>query len=273
MPSNGPLQPPALLLAASSPRSGSTLLQRYITAATDVFMWGENGRLIPSLRRVLEEWPQEPHNLREHRDVMADPSLVERKFVPNLAPLPGRLLDVLRDAVESLYRKGPDGFARWGWKAVDYGRREVEFVRALFPSIDVLLLVRNPWDVARSIRRKGWIDKRAYFEDVAQVATLWTERSAFFRELAAVDDPHVHLVQYEALEGSIREIDHFLGVDHQPPTWERISRRKLGTAPTISRFDLTDEDVETIASVAGDVARDFGYWRPSPRLALFGVPL
>lgn len=267
------LQPPALLLAASSPRSGSTLLQRYVTAATDVFMWGENGRLIPSLRRAFDEWPQESHNVREHQEAMADPSVVERKYVPNLAPLPERLLDALRGAVASIYRHRPDGFRRWGWKAVDYGRREVEFVRKLFPRIDVLLLVRNPWDVARSIRRKGWIDKRGYFEDMAEVARHWTARSAYFHELAAVDDPHVHLVQYETLEGSIDELDGFLGIDHQQSTWKRISNRKLGTAPAISRFDLTGEDVETIARIAGDVAERFGYARPSPRRTLLGLSL
>lgn len=270
MPSDGPLPPPAILLAASCPRSGSTLLQRYITAATDVFMWGENGRLMPALRRAFEEWPQEPHNIREHREVMDDPSVVERKYVPNLAPPPERVLDVLRDTVTRIYGNRPDGFDRWGWKAVDYGRRELAFVRALFPEIDVVLLVRNPWDVARSIRRKGWIDKRGYFDDVGQVATHWMERSAYFRELAAVDDEHVHLVQYETLEESITGLDDFLGVDLQQPTWKRVARRKLGTAPKISRFDLTGEDVETIASIAGDLAQGFGYSRPSPRETLFG---
>lgn len=270
MPSDAPMTPPALVLAASSPRSGSTLLQRYITAATDVFMWGENGRLIPSLRRAFDEWPQESHNVREHREAMADPSVVERKYVPNLAPPPERLLDALRDTVAGIYRHRPDGYRQWGWKAVDYGRRELEFVRTLFPDIDIVLLVRNPWDVARSIRRKGWIDKRGYFEDVEQVATHWMERSACFAELAAIDEEHVHLVRYDTLGESIAELDDFLGVDHRTSTWERIASRKLGTAPSFSRFDLTDEDVETIERIAGGVASRFGYSRPTAGSSVFG---
>lgn len=141
----------------------------------------------------------------------------------------------------------------------------------LFPEIDVLLLVRDPWDVARSIRRKGWIDKRGYFEDMGQVAAHWTERTASFLELTSVDDDRVHLVQYEHLDDRIAGLDAFLGFDDGGRTWEEISRRKLGTAPTFSRFDLTSEDVETIASIAGDVASGLGYSPPSLSAGRLGL--
>lgn len=270
MPPTGSLPPPSLLVAASFHRSGSTLLQRYVTAATDTFVWGENGLLGPALRSVLRNWPQEAHNERDYAAVMADPDLAERKFLPNLAPPREHVHDVLRRTVSEIYRDIPRSFRSWGWKAVRYGRGEIDLVRSLFPDIRILLLVRNPWDVARSIRRKGWIDRRGWFEDMAQVANLWAERTAGFLELGRVGDENVHLVRYESLEQRITELNAFLGVEGDG-AWREVSKLTLGAAPAFSRYDLTPEDVETIERIAGDVASDLGYTCPASSLATFSL--
>lgn len=271
MPPAPPVQPPSLLLSASFHRSGSTLLQRYVTAVSDVFVWGENGWLIDSVRTAWEEWPGEAHNERERRKVMSDPSTMQRRYVPNLAPSRDRVLDAFRLAMTDIYRDRPEGFARWGWKAVRYGRAELDFVRRLFPDIVIVLLVRNPWDVARSVRRKGWIDRRGYFEDVAQVARHWAERTAYYAELAGVADERVHLVQYEQLEDRLAELDAFLGVQADPAKREEILSRRLGAAPVISRYGLTAEDVETIGDIAGNVASGLGYAPPPIRCSRVGA--
>lgn len=272
MPPTESLPSPSLLVAASLHRSGSTLVQRYVTAATDTFMWGENGLLGPALRSIVRNWPQEEHNERDYEAVMANPGLAERKFLPNLAPPQDHVLDVLRRTVIEIYRDIPRSFRSWGWKAVRYGRGEIELVRRLFPGIRVILLVRNPWDVARSIRRKGWIDRRGWFEDVAQVASHWVERTADFLELGRIDDERVHLLRYESLDARIDELNAFLGVEGAG-TWHEISRRTLGAAPIFSPYDLTPEDVETIERIAGDLASELGYTCPTSSPATIGLPV
>jgi hypothetical protein len=161
---------PSLLVAASSHRSGSTLLQRYVTARTTTFVWGENGPLIESLAAAVDGWPQTERNQRDYEGVMLDPSLAERRYMPNLSPPRKAVEHALRDAVLATYASLPAGYDRWGWKAVGYGRPEIDFVRTLFPDIRLILLVRDPWDVARSVRRKGWIDRRGYFRSAARTS-------------------------------------------------------------------------------------------------------
>jgi len=175
-----------------------------------------------------------------------------------------------RQAIQGIYSELPTGFERWGWKDVGYGREDLDFVRTLFPDIDVVLLVRDPWDVARSIRKKGWIDKRGYFRDMEEVATHWTERTTSYLDLASVDDERVLLVQYEHLDRRIADLNRFLDIDEADTGWKEVSSRKLGTAPRVSRYHLTPEDVETIESIAGDVATDLGYTPPSTSGSLFG---
>ncbi|MDH3270419.1 MAG: sulfotransferase [Gemmatimonadota bacterium] len=262
---------PSLLISASFHRSGSTLLQRYVSAVTDIFVWGENGWLMDSLRRAHDAWPKGPHNVRDYRQAMADPSTMQRIFVPNLAPPAGHVLQVFRRTIMDLYAGRPPSHERWGWKAVRYGRNELEFARRLFPDLDIVLLVRDPWDVARSVRRKGWIDRRGYFEDISQVATHWTERTAYYRDLADANDDRVHLVQYEMLDDRISALDEFLDIGPEVGSWDAISRRKLGATPSVSRFDLTPEDVGTINDIAGEVAEDLGYSAPSNRRPRFGA--
>ena len=96
---------PRLLVAASSHRSGSTLLQRYVTARTTTFVWGENGPFIESLIQAVEGWPQTKRNEREYERVILDPSLSERRYVPNLSP-PREAVERAREELLRQFRAG-----------------------------------------------------------------------------------------------------------------------------------------------------------------------
>jgi Sulfotransferase family len=254
---------PSLLVAASSHRSGSTLLQRYVTAMSDLFVWGESDPLIESLRRTYEAWPRSRKNEREYRASMADPSFMERTYTPNLSPPRDVVLDAFREAILRIYAGSPDGFERWGWKAVQYGKAEMDFVRSLFPEIRILLLVRTPYEVARSIRRKGWIDKRGYFTSVREVAEQWVERTSNFVRLRDTDDDRLLFVGHEEIGDRLPDIDAFIGgVPDDPNKRRALLRKRLGTAPAVSRFALTTEDLDTVEEVAGDLANSLGYARP-----------
>jgi sulfotransferase family protein len=254
---------PSLLVAASSHRSGSTLLQRYVTAMSDLFVWGESDPLIESLRRTYEAWPGSRKNEGEYHASMADPSFMERNYTPNLSPPRAVVLDAFREAIVRIYGDNPDGFERWGWKAVQYGEAEMDFVRLLFPEIRMLLLVRDPYDVARSVRRKGWIDKRGYFTGVREVAEHWVERTSHFVRLRDANDDRLLFVRYEELGDSLSDIDTFIGgVPDDPNKRRALLRKRLGTAPAVSRFSLTPHDLDTVGEVAGDLADSLGYARP-----------
>jgi len=253
---------PRLLIAGSSHRTGSTLLQRYVTALSSTFVWGENGGFVESLRRAAESWPQTKRNSREYAEVMNDPSVTERKYTPNLSPPRELAVAAMRDAILQVYRSIPPGFDAWGWKAVAYGRGEIEFLRELFPELRVLLVVRNPWDVARSVRRKGWIDRRGYYQDMAEVAEHWFLRTRDFLAMTGTADPGLILLRYEDLHTRLDELDAFFGISSDTDRREGILRRRLGAAPAVSRFRLTPEDIDAVTHVAGAVARELGYAPP-----------
>jgi len=253
---------PRLLIAGSSHRTGSTLLQRYVTALSSTFVWGENGSFVESLRRASESWPQTARNSREYAEVMDDPSLIERKYTPNLSPPKALAIAAMRDAILQVYRAVPPGFDGWGWKAVAYGHGEIDFLRELFPGLRVLLVVRNPWDVARSVRRKGWIDRRGYYQDMAEVAEHWFLRTRDFLALTEDPDPHLLLLRYEDLHSRLDDIDAFLGISADGVRRGAVLSRRLGAAPAVSRFRLTASDIDAVTRVAGDVAAQLGYAPP-----------
>jgi hypothetical protein len=255
---------PSLLVAASSHRSGSTLVQRYVTARSSTFVWGENGPFFESLLQAAEGWPQQPHNERAYERVLDDPAHSERRYMPNLSPPRRRVERAFHDAILSIYDVLPEGYDGWGWKAVGYGRREVDFVRSLFPQIRLILLVRDPWDVARSVRRKGWIDRRGYFTGVDDVARRWARSTAELARIAHEDERgSCLLLRYEDLPDRLPDLNRFLGIPNAPEREQEIITRRLGTAPRLSRFRVTAEDVEHVTRAAGDVAASLGYAPPS----------
>jgi hypothetical protein len=254
---------PRLLISAASHRSGSTLLQRYVSARSNTFVWGENGPFIPALLSALEGWPSTRQNEQEYRAVMADPTLPERRYTPNLSPPKQAAEHALRETILRVYRDVPDGFEGWGWKAIGYGFRVVKLLHAMFPEMRVVLLVRDPWDVARSVRRKGWIERRGYFQNMDEVADEWRRGAEAARRMADLDDPRFLLLRYEDLRDRLPDLNAFLGVADDTAREEDVLSRRLGTAPTVSRFRLTDDDVATVTHVCGEVASDFGYAAPT----------
>lgn len=257
---------PRLLVAASSHRSGSTLLQRYVTARSTTFVWGENGHLVESLLQAIEGWPQTRRNQREYEGVIVDPSLAERTYVPNLSPPRERLEGALKEAFLATYAALPPGYDGWGWKAVGYGRREIEYVRSLFPDIQLILLVRDPWDVVRSVRRKGWIDRRGYFADADEVAERWQRNTKDLVRIAEDDrDGACFFLRYEDLHERLQAINSFLGVEDEPGREREIVGRRLGVAPKMSRFRITDDDVEAVTRIAAETAVSLGYTPPSAK--------
>jgi hypothetical protein len=254
---------PRLLVAASSHRSGSTLLQRYVTARTTTFIWGENGPFIESLIQAVEGWPQTKRNQREYERVILDPSLSERRYVPNLSPPREAVERALRDAVLATYATLPSGYDGWGWKAVGYRQREIDFVRSFFPATRLILLVRDPWDVARSVRRKGWIDRRGYFANTGEVAEHWLRGTEDLVRFAEEDrDGACFFLRYEDLRDRLSELNRFLGVEDEPPRELEIVGRKLGIAPRMSRFRITEDDMTAVTRIAGDTAATLGYSPP-----------
>ncbi len=141
-----------LLVLAAGQRCGSTLVQRLLTSHPEVLIWGEHDGQVD---RVLEAgegllaWSADAgHIAREEFERHA-----YQGWMANLIPDTDRILDSLRRFVEALYAEPAAALGRpiWGFKEVRYGPSEVRRLHRLFPDLAVILLVRDPRDVLRSL--------------------------------------------------------------------------------------------------------------------------
>lgn len=195
---------PVFVLAAGW-RSGSTLLQRLILSSGSVFMWGEAyphcdlvRRLAGSTRAFGRDYP------RQERFEPSGTNAAEmaREWIPTLSPEPNHLARAHRTFFTELFeRPARDrGFDRWGFKEVRLTAEHALYLRWLFPSAKVVLLVRDPVESYASYRSVGtfydrWPDQPVM--TARQFGRHWRERAAGF--LDRREELDAHLVRFEDL--------------------------------------------------------------------------
>jgi len=245
------VEAPGLLISATSLRSGSTWVQRIAHAATDIFVWGEPFPLVEWLFYVFRRFQDvEEVRLQETKEFLSrsqDPTV----WIANANPP----LDSLKRgfvALFSEYYGEAHGRARYGWKEVRYGLSELEFLWNLFPELRVVLLVRNPIDVIRSLRSQGWIGRDT--QSVRRVCQNWSRRTGDY--LILRDHPNTFFLRYEDVTSRLRELLAFIGGQFN----EKVSQA-LNTfvGSTSERPDLSSEDERTIMEICSDEMKTLGY--------------
>ncbi len=168
------------------------------------------------------------------------------------------------------------GKARWGCKST-FMIDHVPALLALFPGAKIILLVRDPRDVAASSRRSVFSTFHPYF-----TAQLWRRQQAIgARLLDTLTATQIHLLHYEELVAapppSLLQLCAFLGEPFEEPmldfasspearrsarlaeSWQRTGEPITTTRVAAWRSELTDEEVALVESVAGDLMARFGY--------------
>lgn len=201
-------QPPRLLISGSSQRCGSTWVQRIVHAATNIFIWGESSPLVESLYAIFRAF-QETDLVRsqETRDLLSssqDPTVWRANANPSLAELKRGFLALFSEFYKETY-----GCAGYGWKEVRYGREHLEFLWELFPELKVILLVRNPLDVVRSLKAKGWLGRWRDTQSISWVCRNWSQRTKDY--LFLQDHPNTFFVRYEDVTSRLEELVTFVG--------------------------------------------------------------
>lgn len=181
--------PPAdddpVFLLAGGWRSGSTLLQRLVTAAGDHLVWGEPylhadliGKLTASVRAFAVA-PEDRHLLSHQPE--PTPHGLSGRWIANLYPDPADLIEAHRALFRRLFAEPARaaGFGNWGIKEVHYGLPEARYLRLLFPRARIVFLHRNPYDAWYSFQgghrgsARQWPDR--YVWTARQFGALWTE--------------------------------------------------------------------------------------------------
>lgn len=190
--------PQPVFIFSSSWRSGSTLLQRFITASGEVLIWGETGGALNAISDALAGWEQITADTsrrfsnsnggggeKTYQTLIGTPkSEHAQQWIANLSPPYEDILTDLRGLFDTLYHQRAQalGYLRYGFKETRCDLNTARQLQALFPNARFLFLVRNPVDVILSIKRRNWMGRPAGHATLKYYAEHWRTRSMQFRQ-------------------------------------------------------------------------------------------
>jgi hypothetical protein len=245
---------PCVLVSASFHRSGSTWLQRIIAAGSDTIMWGESGKLVPTLRTATDLWRKRaPIADRERSEFLAS-GMAPDIGISNMSPPEGEFLDAQRALFRRLYIQRY-GRSQWGWKAVTYDADDIRYLWELFPTLKVILLVRDLAQVYLSLRALSW--QTWWAGGPREIAELWAQRSVGYATLAA--DSRTLFLKYEDTRDRIGDLASFLQLRHD----EHLVRALDTRLSTTSQETLTHPERDALVLAAGDALQRLGYPQPA----------
>lgn len=181
-------------------RSGSTLLQRYLTATGGVLIWGESGGAINHLRSASECWAQmlapwdqkfsngtgggEGENLREGFRKALQTGEAAHAWIATMNPPMTEVAGNVKQFLSDYYGKNALelGFARWGAKYTLEDLASAHFLKSIFPDARFLFLVRDPFKTILSIKRHNWMGREATFQTLRYFAKHWQSLARAFSQ-------------------------------------------------------------------------------------------
>lgn len=220
-----------VFILSTSWRSGSTLLQRYITASGQVMVWGETGGALDALREALSGWEQITADSSRrfpggiggkgeasYRSFIAIPKEDHaKKWIANLTPPYGEIVMSVRSLLTELYGKRAEalGYPRFGIKETRCDLATARFLRTLFPDAKFVFLVREPLDVLLSIKRRNWMERPAGQSTLRYYAEHWRSRAAEFR--TAEFGMTLRYEDFIVDRGLQKKLLEYLEIDQLPP--------------------------------------------------------
>lgn len=187
-----------VFVLSSSWRSGSTLLQRFITATGEVLVWGETGGALNALADALGGWEQITADSKRRfagglggkgeaayaKFVSVPKAQHASQWIANLSPPYAEVVEEVRGLFEGLYAQRAQslGYPRYGLKETRCDLDTARRLQVLFPEARFLFLVRNPFDVIQSIKRRNWMGRPPGHTTLKYYADHWRIRSMQFRQ-------------------------------------------------------------------------------------------
>jgi hypothetical protein len=166
-----------------------------------------------------------------------------------------------------------EGKSRWVEKSPEH-LMHVYDIRKHFPQSPIIRIVRDPRDVALSLRKAPWASP--HFLENLMLWRSYDEASARFFQ----NDPHCHTVSYENLvqspENELRQLCAFIGEEYEPQmldtsrsagnvvtnrdTWHRIVHKPVDSSRTqVWKRDLSPEENRLAEALLGDRLSTYGY--------------
>jgi hypothetical protein len=222
-------------------RSGSTLLQRLLTASNELLVWGEAGGALGALaeaelgyRQMLA--PGEVmfknglggNGAQQYEEFRKGGKDAVHKWIPCLNPPLETIRNAFRGLMQETYARPATelGYERWGVKEVRCGLDTADFLRALYPDAKFVFLVREPFDCLSSLKRHGWMDRPNDKRALEFYANHWVRLASEFRKATfGILIRHEDLVSDPA---AVKKLRDYLEMQHIDDTFIAQSRVKGG---------------------------------------------
>lgn len=226
-----------LVISAVTHRSGSTLLQRVCCARPGTLIWGEHDGALSrfiDLRKQAMRFAESGDLQRErYFNDGEDPNRWIATMNPDAEHVEGAVVASARAFLECLYSTSRPAHDVVGFKEVRYGRDELALLRACYPQMHLVLLVRDPVATWRSISGLGaWRFGDERYGSVERFVEYWDQTVRDYVDWSRTD-PRSTLVVHDCL--STLEAD----------TVERVRR-----IAQVSRQDVIDVVAHRIRSAA-----------------------
>ncbi|MBD1381825.1 sulfotransferase [Metabacillus arenae] len=246
-----------LVISSATHRSGSTLLQRLFNARKETLIWGENGGCLTDFCKILDNTRR--HAGFKHRKAYFNNGEDANQWIACMTPpkheVDAVMIQTVRNFHEELYMKNYNNkHDLIGYKEVRYGKKELELLRKCYPNCTIILLVRNPIDVWKSLpNMKGLIKTYGSLKGFTRV---WNVRVNSYLELCG-SDPNMHFVKYEDIVTQktgtinfIKQVGHLEDKDINPVLSKKINSTSK---------PLPEDKIKFIMKQCGPTMKKIGY--------------
>lgn len=182
-----------IVVSAVCQRTGSTLIQRILNYRDKTLIWGEHGGVISNLcniKGMLGRFSDaEPEKRREFLKSDKPYQMGTQNVSPANKYVDKSVEKATKVLLDNLYSQDSNKYDMIGFKEVRYGRDELELLDSVLDNLKVVLLVRNPIDVKKSVYNHWKLNNNEVLVE------RWNDRVDDYLELIDLDN--FYFIKYE----------------------------------------------------------------------------
>jgi len=243
-----------IIISSATHRSGSTLLQRIFNVRKKTLIWGEQDGLITFFHKIYRNLRHYSVNLKlQHQNYFnndEDPNYWIACMNPELEFVENAITNSLKVLLESLYEQYRGDHDIIGFKEVRYGENELNLFRKCYPNTKIILLVRNPINVWKSMLGAG------LGNNVANFTKKWNKNASYYLQLQK-KDPNSILLKYEDIvnkdEKTLNIISELGKISLNEI--DTVLSKKISSTPR----PITDADKKFIINQCKENMQQYGY--------------
>lgn len=208
-----------IVIAGTTYRTGSTLMQRLINTSNEKLIYGEDNAILTSIEHYLDFQQQSQDRSQKQKQLFYQD---KNSWTSNMIPDMGQFMTGCAYLINYLYQGG-------GFKVLSPTLRQIVMLKQLAPSIKVVLLYRNVHDSWRSYQEMyNWISREQFFR-------FFNRSRMLLRDALNGHIDYVYPLKYENINtDEISKVFDWLGIKNKNHISEVLSL-KLREMPNFQK--------------------------------------